>query len=175
MPEIVFRRFLRVARQWKNYVFLSPSFRYNDLDFCLHICSSLSIKELISFWIAINRIAQLLCSACLSTRANSFLFLANSFRILPKRSWLHLVSSFPHVAIFLKTFVSSVPSTLACHTPSTTSPHPLSASHISSNLKSFFLCLNSKSTCSIHNGLWSEVVLSTWCTTVFDCSTYEQL
>ena len=166
MPEIVFRHFLRVAQQWKNRVFLSPSFRYKDLDLCLHILSSLSINEFISFWIATNRIAQPPCNACLSTRANSFLFFANWFRTLPKHSLLHLVSSFPHVAIFLNTFVSSFPSTLASYTPSAISPHHLSANHISSNLKSFVLCLNSKSACSIHSSLWSEVVLSTWWTAV---------
>lgn len=67
-----------------------------------------------------------------------------------------------HDSLVLSTCVFSAPPTLDCHTPSTTSPQPLSASHISSNLF-FFSFVESP---ILLDQSKSEVVLSTWCTFV---------
>ena len=146
---MVFFRFLIVAQQWKNLVFLSPSFRYMVLDLCLHIRSSLSMREFISFCKTSRRVAQPPWSAILSCWAKSLLLFSSSFQIEPKWSQLHLVSSLPHDSIFLINCVFLDLPTLDSHTPSTTSPHPLFANHISSNLNNFFLRWKSNSANSI--------------------------
>lgn len=157
----MFLRLLWVARQQKKWVLQSPSLRYKVRDLCRHILSSLSIRELISFFSPINLPECPPWRTIFSTRVNSLLFFSSYFLTLPKQALLHLVSAFPQFSTFLITLVSPSSSYLTCHTPSKVSPHPLSPSHISSNLNSLFLGEQSRSDYSIHRILWSEVVLST--------------
>ena len=131
-------------------MFRSPSFRYKVRDLCLHILSSFPMSTLIAFWICTTRSEFPICNANFFAQANSFLFFSNSFLTLPKHFWLHQVSSLPQFYIFLSTRWLSPSSWLASQTPSTVSPHPLSANHIYSNLNGFFFCWNSRPACSFH-------------------------
>ena len=122
-------------------------------DLWRHIRSSLSMRELISFFKASSLTELPPWSTLFSTCVSSFLFFLQLSLMLPKQSWLHLVSAFPQFSTFQITLELPSFSYLACQTPSTVSPQPLSPSHISSNLNIFFFCKQSNFECSIHKNL----------------------
>lgn len=109
-------------------------------------------------------VVTLACSRVLlwSPCANRFLDLINSLGTLLKQFVSHQARSQPHFSTLVK--IASFESLLSMdfHIASTISPHQLSKSHISSNLKGFFSGGGSRPERLSRIGTWSEVSHQRW-------------
>ena len=111
------------------------------------------------------RIASILHNFLFSL-TNHFLFSTSSLLTCPKFLQLHWVSSLPHFAIFFITCVSASLEKVFLHIASTTRPHSLPKSHISSKRNGLEIGGGAISLGVIHRGEWSDVVHVRWPTFV---------
>lgn len=133
-------------------MFLSPSLNHWILDLCLHIMASLYSWEFISFSNCFIRCTLPSFKADCSALAKSFCFFSRSHQTFLKNFLLHLVSSFPHLLIFLISLTSSASLFPAFHTASIVAVHPSSIIHIYSK-RNGLCCLHSMASGTIHSAL----------------------
>ena len=156
-----------MAQQWKNLEFLSPFTAHKTFDLWNHILFSLFTRSIISFLSSCTLKFNLDLMASYSASINIFLFFSSSLHTFPKRVWFRACNSFPHylfiyLFIFLTTLIAGLTTFGDAQTASTTSMQPWSDSHISSNLKGFVTCGNSRPSRMIHRGQWSELFKEKW-------------
>ena len=151
---------------WKNFEFLSPWTTHRDRDRWNHIFISLSNRSLTSLLsIRAWKLIPVL-RATNSAWASSFCFFCKSFRTQPNCLLLHFFKATPQSSIFETIPELWLGGPLYSQTALTVWAHPLSVSHISSNLKGLLGLTESTGLGMISNGEWSEVLQFKW--TTFD-------